>query len=168
VMKIAVPEIFQAPRGVVVDLYGPVPPQAQDVGFLGPARGRAWVRAEGTRVRLSGEASVDVRQTCARCLREFVGTVSVQVNELFDPALQPEWGGELEEDDFVFPLDGDLDVEEVFWQHLLLALPQAPLCRPDCAGLCPACGTDRNVASCDCVPVVRDPRLAVLERFRVE
>ncbi|MDR7417024.1 MAG: DUF177 domain-containing protein [Armatimonadota bacterium] len=167
-MRIAVPEIFQDPGGVVVDLRGSVPSQMEDVGFVGPMRGRAWVRAEGTRIRLSGEASADVRQTCARCLREFVGTISVQVNELFDPALQPAWGGELEEGDFIFPLDGDLEVEEIFWQHLLLALPQAPLCRPDCAGLCPVCGADRNVDPCDCVPVARDPRLAVLERFRVE
>ncbi|MCS7172605.1 MAG: DUF177 domain-containing protein [Armatimonadetes bacterium] len=167
-MRITVQEIFQAPAGVAVELRGSVPPEGEDAVFISPVRGRAWVRAEGGRVRLSGEATVEVRQTCARCLREFVGTISVQVSELFDPALRPEWGGALEEEDFVFPLDGELDVEEVFRQHLLLALPHAPLCRPDCAGLCPVCGADRNVASCGCTPLARDPRLALLERFRVE
>ena len=38
-----------------------------------------------------------------------------------------------------------------------------PLCRPDCQGLCPVCGKDRNVDPCQCQVEWVDPRLAVLK-----
>ncbi len=41
---------------------------------------------------------------------------------------------------------------------LLEALPASILCRDDCRGLCPQCGTDLNDATCDCVEDTTDPR----------
>jgi uncharacterized protein len=38
-----------------------------------------------------------------------------------------------------------------------------PLCRPDCQGLCPVCGKDRNVESCQCQTEWVDPRLSGLK-----
>jgi uncharacterized protein len=38
----------------------------------------------------------------------------------------------------------------------------AILCRDDCAGICPSCGTDLNSGSCDCVDDTTDPRWAAL------
>jgi uncharacterized protein len=46
----------------------------------------------------------------------------------------------------------------VLRQALLLSLPMQPLCKPDCAGLCPICGQDLNQGPCDCVSVEIDPR----------
>jgi uncharacterized protein len=43
----------------------------------------------------------------------------------------------------------------------LAALPEVPikrLCRPDCRGICPVCGADRNLESCECSPAARDAR----------
>ncbi len=167
-MKVAVQRIFEAPKGLVVELEEPLTPLAEDVTSVGPIRGVAYLQAEGRRIHLRGEAAVEVLQVCGRCLREFTETVRVQVEEVYEPGLQPEWGGELGAEDFVYPVADSLDLVEIFRQHLLLALPPAPLCRPDCAGLCPICGADRNLTPCGCVPTVRDPRLAVLERFRVQ
>ena len=45
---------------------------------------------------------------------------------------------------------------------VLLDSPSTPLCRPDCAGLCPTCGTNLNEGSCDCAPPPADPRWAGL------
>ena len=49
---------------------------------------------------------------------------------------------------------------------VLLELPLAPLCRPDCAGLCPTCGADLNEGPCACPPAEGDPRWAALDALR--
>lgn len=167
-MRILAQEIFNAPEGLVVDVEEAVPSLADDVTFVGPIRGQVRLWAEGTRVHLRGRAGVEVLQVCARCLREFTSTVDAQVEEVFDATVEPEWGGALEAEDFVFPLEGELDVTEIFRQHLLLSLPQAPLCQATCQGLCPVCGADRNLVRCGCTASSPDPRLAVLERLRVQ
>jgi len=167
-VRIVARQIFDAHEGLVVDIDEAVPSLAEDVTFVGPVRGHARLWAEGTRVHLRGEAGVDVLQVCARCLREFVSTVRAQVEEVFDATVRPRWGGALEAEDFVFPLEDELDVTEIFRQHLLLNLPPAPLCQATCQGLCPICGADRNLTRCGCTASSPDPRLSVLERFRVQ
>ena len=58
------------------------------------------------------------------------------------------------ENDLAFLIGGDhvVDLTEAIRQNLLTVLPMQPLCKPDCAGLCPQCGKDRNVEPCDCAP----------------
>ena len=54
-------------------------------------------------------------------------------------------------DDLVVPFDPLVE------EQLQLELPMKALCREDCKGLCPECGTDRNTATCACAPS-RDER----------
>ena len=49
-------------------------------------------------------------------------------------------------EDFVVPFDPLVE------EQLQLELPMKALCRDDCKGLCPQCGSDRNAAPCDCAP----------------
>jgi len=46
--------------------------------------------------------------------------------------------------------DGVIDVGPEIRDELLLALPMGPLCREDCAGICPTCGANRNLTPCHC------------------
>ncbi len=95
---------------------------------------------------------------CRRCLAPAAGTLQVAVRDLFTP------GGDGEES---YPLEGDdLDLEPLVRDAVLLELPQAPLCRPDCQGLCPDCGVDRNGDSCSC-QAPPDPRWAALDALAV-
>jgi uncharacterized protein len=55
-----------------------------------------------------------------------------------------------------------LQLEDVLREQVLLALPARTLCQPDCKGLCPVCGHNRNEVSCDCVSRQPDPRWAGL------
>lgn len=92
---------------------------------------------------------------CRRCLVTVEGTVRSDVLEVFEA--EPTEGETL-------LLDGDrIDLEPVAREAILLDLPLAPLCREDCAGLCPTCGTNRNDAPCDCAEPAADPRWAGLE-----
>lgn len=56
-----------------------------------------------------------------------------------------------------------IDLGQLIEEQFYLALPMKPLCRPDCKGLCSHCGTNLNVASCDCQVRWEDPRLAGLK-----
>ena len=56
----------------------------------------------------------------------------------------------------------EVEVEEILFPALLLEVEMVYLCRPDCKGLCPVCGADRNKQDCGCEEKQIDPRLAVL------
>jgi uncharacterized protein len=72
-------------------------------------------------------------------------------------------------DEETYPLLGDhLDLEPLARDAVLLALPLAPLCREDCAGLCPTCGAERAGGACGCDPAPVDPRWAALDVLRAE
>ncbi len=95
---------------------------------------------------------------CRRCGGPVGGRLEARVRERFVA------GGSEDED--AYPLTGDqLDLEPLARDAVLLELPLAPLCSPDCLGLCPVCGTNRNEAMCDCTPGV-DPRWSALDGLR--
>lgn len=60
----------------------------------------------------------------------------------------------------------EFDVQGYLWQQFMLALPAKPLCTPQCEGLCPQCGANRNVEQCTCQKDEGDPRLAVLRQLK--
>lgn len=106
----------------------------------------------------TGTARASWVGVCRRCLRPVADTLEAPVMEVFeaDPT-----EGETQK------LDGvEIDLEPVAREAVLLGLPLAPLCREDCAGLCPHCGIDRNEATCACVVEERDPRWAALDVLR--
>lgn len=106
-------------------------------------------------VVVTGTISVPWRAACRRCLAEVSGVVVAEVDELFRG--EPD-------DEEAEPIVGDqIDLAPVVRQTVLLEMPEAPLCREDCAGICPVCGADRNIDPCDCDTSVRDERWAVLD-----
>jgi uncharacterized protein len=97
-----------------------------------------------------------VSLTCSRCLSLFYCPIKFQLNEEFLPSLNimsglrqklDEW-----EDASNFVIDGHhiLDLSEAVRQYALLAIPMKPICRQDCAGLCPYCGANLNQGPCQC------------------
>ena len=64
--------------------------------------------------------------------------------------------------------DALLDPEPMVRDSVLLSMPFAPLCRPECEGLCERCGGDRNLGECTCVELPADPRWAGIERLMSE
>jgi uncharacterized protein len=109
-------------------------------------------------VLVSGTLTANMAFRCARCLREMTRPVQIEVHELFAADPDPEG------DEYRLAPEGALDPEPMVRDALGLALPFAPLCRPDCRGLCERCGGDRNLGECSC-PQRIDPRWAPLEGF---
>ena len=107
-------------------------------------------------LRVRGSIEAPWHGVCRRCSAPVLGSSSVPVNERFVDERGP--GDEeayLVEHDFV-------DLAPLAHDAIFLDLPLAPLCRPDCQGLCPICGIDRNEATCTCQAPV-DPRWATLD-----
>ena len=97
---------------------------------------------------------------CRRCAAPVRGDLKVRVHERYvDVAVA---GAE----DDLYPIEDDtVDLGLMVRDTIVLELPMAPLCREDCRGLCPHCGTDRNEDECACV-APRDPRWANLDVLR--
>jgi uncharacterized protein len=99
--------------------------------------------------------------TCRRCAEPVTGALQIDVRERFaDDTLASA------SDDELYPIvDEDIDLAPLVRDAIVLELPMAPLCREDCAGLCPQCGANRNEGDCGCV-APRDPRWANLDVLR--
>ena len=94
-------------------------------------------------ILVTGRVSGVMTMACARCLKSFDQTFDLDVQELFVPGAQP--------DDDEYPVDdGHIDLEPMIRDAVILSMPFAPTCRPDCRGLCPRCGGDRNLGECSC------------------
>lgn len=108
-------------------------------------------------VSVTGTVTAPWRGECRRCLAPAEGLLEVRVRELYTDD---------GDDEDTYPVHGDeLDLEPLVHDAVLLELPQAPLCRAGCAGLCPTCGADLNETKCDCAPPT-DPRWSALDLLR--
>ena len=108
---------------------------------------------------VTGAISVPWHGSCRRCLAPITERLVVDVDERY--AEQPA------ELDDAFPIvNGQLDVTQMVREHVLLAVADLRLCRPDCPGLCPDCGADLNAVPCDCDRVVIDDRWSTLDQLR--
>jgi uncharacterized protein len=108
----------------------------------------------GARIYARGAVRARVEVSCGRCLEPATASIDSPVEVTFVPASlapQPEQH-EIHGDDpdYCTYSGEEIDLSELVRESVLLGVPLAPLCREDCRGLCPRCGTDRNRATCAC------------------
>jgi len=123
-------------------------------------------------VLVRGSVRASATSTCARCLSPTSDTWDVEVAELHRAVRSDDDElGDSEDEGLEYLLvDGDnqLELDQMVRDALVVGQPVRVLCRPDCAGLCPVCGVDRNVEACrhgDEAPV--DPRWEALRALRL-
>lgn len=134
---------------------------------------------EGEHVFATGRIRGTVRVACSRCVEPVDLAFDEPIRVTFLPAAEmpsddeapeakDEDGAEVGEGDLdLFPYDGEtVDLEPLLREHFVLAVPFSPLCREDCAGLCPQCGANRNTAPCACEKPA-DPRFAGLRGLKL-
>jgi uncharacterized protein len=96
-------------------------------------------------VLVRGEMSGSYTGSCRRCLKPLDGSFDVRASELYRSEGAEVWG------EGYAVKDSKVDLEPMIRDTVGLALPLNPLCREDCAGICPRCGADRNDGPCGCV-----------------
>lgn len=121
------------------------------------------LEAESTNngIVVTGTVGVEWSDECRRCLRPVQATVGVEVDELYqDDVSDPD----------AFEIGPDaLDLAPMVRDHVLLALDTpGPLCRDDCAGICPSCGAELADGPCGCDTTVRDERWAALDDLHLD
>ena len=125
-----------------------------DIRLVEPAQISARVRLEGKDAELQGKLLAKLEVVCGRCLQPVELPVSAEFHERFVRAVS--WASEEQhevqaEDLNISVFDGEaIELDDVVREELLLAVPVNVLCREDCRGLCPICGIDRNMSSCQC------------------
>lgn len=143
----------------------------------GQGRAELSLYSEGTHVFATGHIRGTVQVACSRCVEPvdiafdekvmvtFMPEAEMPADEPGDPEAE---GAEVAAGDLdVFPFDGEVvDLEPLVREQFILAVPYAPLCKEDCAGLCPQCGTNRNLGTCACEKPA-DPRFAGLRALKL-
>ena len=125
--------------------------------------------ADDSAFHLSGSISAAVELACVRCLEPFRLDLREILDLLFLPPSANAGSGDeehkLKDEDLSvsFYREDKIDLSQLIREQLYLALPMKPVCRADCAGLCPVCGVNRNLTRCDCAGETVDPRLASLK-----
>ncbi|SMO46520.1 YceD family protein [Melghirimyces algeriensis] len=102
---------------------------------------------------------------CSRCLTTYEDSISSDWHELFTDQEDRMERSKEEEEIHLIRLDQLTDLTPFIRESLLLNIPLAPVCREDCKGLCPSCGTNWNEKACGCDNRKIDPRLAGLEKL---
>ena len=151
-------------------------PEPDDLQFVGDARFDGVLQKKDQRFRLKGRVRATLELTCGRCTEPFALPVDAEVDLTYVPEPQAQAGVsasgraaeaevELTDEDFstAYYRDHVLDFAEMLREQFYLAMPMRPLCREDCKGLCPHCGTNLNTTTCGCDVRWQDPRLAGLQ-----
>ena len=109
-------------------------------------------------VLLQGTLSCYIRGFCDRCLAEISRQTDLSFNQIFYKDVADD------EDGYVYS-GSKLDATKAICDEIVLSLPIAFLCKEDCKGLCPKCGTNLNDGQCDC-DVSRENAFAALKNLK--
>jgi uncharacterized protein len=150
--------------------------EAEQQGPLA-ASGRAEVLHEhrGPReivadIRLRGRFAGNFQVPCARCVEPVRIPLEADFDLIFRPAAADAEPTERSitapESEIGYYQEDSLALEDVLREQVLLSLPARTLCKPDCKGLCPRCGANRNSQPCTCDEGPRDLRWEALAGLR--
>lgn len=139
----------------------------EDVSALAVRLRGHGVRDEPGEVALDGTIDARLRLRCGRCLEAFDESIRTSFELILvaqREGPEPPDGHEMDERDALlfFGTHGRVELADVAREQIYLSLPLKPLCEPDCRGLCPTCGVNRNRLECACRSEDLDARLAPL------
>ncbi|MGA9061597.1 MAG: DUF177 domain-containing protein [Terracidiphilus sp.] len=121
-------------------------------------------------IRLKGRYAGNFEVPCARCIEPVEIPLAAEFDLIFRPlgadAGAPERSITASETEIGYYQKDSLLLEDVLREQVLLCLPVRTLCRPDCKGLCPRCGANRNTQPCSCEADPVDPRWQALTGLR--
>ena len=132
---------------------------------LGPVTVRGTLSPSGHECIFFGTVSGSISAPCDRCLEDTQQAFTSDVTWMFvhgetgqdAPGEDDDEIADDPEDGTVVPFDGlTIDLSEIVWDEVVLAVPAKVLCDDDCAGLCPKCGANLNRETCGCGAAMDD------------
>jgi len=143
-----------------------------DFDFETPLRAEVKIRRADRSVLMTGKVQTTLRLQCVRCLKEF----SYPLSTTFELTLHPlkeapseeetELGSEEMESSFFE--GGEIHLSEIACEQIFLEIPYQPVCQEGCKGLCPICGKDLNLSSCECVKEELGSGFSALKKLKLD
>jgi len=143
-----------------------------DFDFETPLQAEVKIRRAGRSVLMTGKVQTTLRLQCIRCLKEF----SYPLSTTFELTLHPlkeapseeetELGSEEMESSFFE--GGEIHLSEIACEQIFLEIPYQPVCQEGCKGLCPICGKDLNLSSCECVKEELGSGFSALKKLKLD
>jgi len=144
--------------------------EGEDARLTGPAEFTGETQRIDGKAHIRGTVNADLLIDCMRCLEPVAKHIEASFDDIFVDASEESDKVESEVavdelDESLVP-DGKIELAEVVREQILLAIPNQVLCREDCKGLCPKCGSNRNLIDCKCADDEIDPRWAALKGLK--
>lgn len=164
VMRIPLNDILHAPEQKIwiqttLD-YSYLVGEVDQLLDLAPVEVEVEVAQLGDVFYLQGEGNTIAQLSCSRCLEPYTAKMRFQLEETL---VERPLTAEEEEADLIQIRDHVIELAPIVESALILSLPYTPLCRDECRGICPHCGTDRNARACSCQEETIDPRWSKLQ-----
>ena len=136
-------------------------------GFITPVKVTGVVQNRAGVLTLDYQTAFTLSLICDRCLAGVERDFALSFSHLLAPTPPGD-----EDSEIIHCSDGYLDMMAVSVDDIFPNLPMQVLCRPDCRGLCPTCGADRNHRDCghgqeDSGENTGDPRWAALKNLKL-
>jgi uncharacterized protein len=120
---------------------------------VAPLQAEASAELVGSEIRIKGHLYTRLEVSCDRCL----GSVEIPLDRDFDLFYRPlgtiaHEEAEISRDELevgFYPGDG-VELNDVLTEQVILSVPMKVVCAPECQGLCPVCGANRNREVCHC------------------
>ena len=156
-----------------VSITGTSPPGEFDFGsesvrLVSPVEWELTAERAGLEIRIQGTLRSTAEIPCSRCLE----SARHEISKPFDLFFRQRDEHMFDEDDEIeltekdtrtaFFTGTELAIDEILREQMLLALPMKALCKLDCKGLCPKCGTNLNIRNCNCPKEQFNPHLDAL------
>lgn len=155
-MKTNVSQLLKSPIGSVRSLV--INKTIDIAGGSHLVQGELELLRTGRSILVKGTLQTTTEANCSRCLGLFSCPLRLDLEEEYFPTTDVVSGASLplpeESGGFIIDERFILDLTEAVYQYMVLAMPMKPLCREECAGLCPYCGHDLNQGPCDCMPEI--------------
>ena len=143
-----------------------------DFDFETPLQSEVKIRRVGRSVLMTGKVQTTLRLQCVRCLKEFSYPLSTTFELTLHPLKEAPSEGETElgseEMESSFFEGGEIYLSEIACEQIFLEIPYQPVCQEGCKGLCPVCGKDLNISSCECVKEELTSGFSALKKLKLD
>ncbi len=121
--------------------------------FLDDLKYHVLFKRDGDRIEAKGNIKTVISLRCVKCLDDFDLNVNLNFDIILFPInlVNPESNSiSSDEMEYIFYDDNRIDLIKILLEQVNLFIPYNPVCKSDCKGICPNCGTNLNYAKCKC------------------
>jgi uncharacterized protein len=121
--------------------------------FLDDLKYHVLFKQDVDRIEAKGNIKTMISLGCVKCLDDFELNIDLNFDIILFPTnLVNSESHSIGSDEmeYIFYDDNRIDLIKILLEQINLFIPYNPICKPNCKGICPNCGTNLNYAKCKC------------------